>query len=279
MRRFQFFGGRRYLTQAPYLLPSDEQEINRLDFQHYLLRYVMRGNFAAPLRHPQDILDVGSGSGRWPLEMAMQFPQANVIEVDLAGSPKEADTRLEHRPDNYVFVAGNVLEGLAFASASFDFVHQRLLMSAIPASQWPSVVRELVRVARPAGWVEASPVEGAPALNLLKTWQVQLTGMRGIDILIGSKIHTFLEASGLQQVTRQPLPVPFGPHGGRLGVMAETNYFAIMETLRGPLAATGIVAGQTFDETVQAARAETAQGRLINMFYVAYGQVPAPSRP
>jgi hypothetical protein len=66
-RRFQFFGGRRYHAQAPYLLPTDDREINRLDFQHYMLRFVMKGNFAAPLRQPRDILDIGSGSGRWPL--------------------------------------------------------------------------------------------------------------------------------------------------------------------------------------------------------------------
>ena len=118
-------------------------------------------------------------------------------------------------------------------------------------------------------------MEGAPALDLLREWQVQLTAKRGIDILIGSKIHTFLEQAGLHHITQRELPVPFGPHGGRIGKMAESNYFAIMETLRGPLAATDIASAQTVDEVIQAARAETAQGNLINMFYLAYGQVPA----
>jgi len=38
---------RRRLRDAPYVLPSDDKEINRLDFQHYMLRYALRGNFAA----------------------------------------------------------------------------------------------------------------------------------------------------------------------------------------------------------------------------------------
>ena len=38
---------RRRLKEAPYVLPSDDKEINRLDFQHYMLRYTLRGNFAA----------------------------------------------------------------------------------------------------------------------------------------------------------------------------------------------------------------------------------------
>lgn len=36
--RFRLFGGRRHLAAMPYPLPKDMGEINRLDFQHYLLR-------------------------------------------------------------------------------------------------------------------------------------------------------------------------------------------------------------------------------------------------
>ena len=60
--RYVKVGGGRHLADAPYVLPHDDQEINRLDFQHYMLRYALRGNLESPLvGSPASILDVGSG--------------------------------------------------------------------------------------------------------------------------------------------------------------------------------------------------------------------------
>ena len=78
--------GRSHVRGLPYVLPKDDTEMNRLDFQHYMLRYALRGNYAAPIAAngaPKAILDVGSGTGRWAREMAMTFPDANVIGLDI----------------------------------------------------------------------------------------------------------------------------------------------------------------------------------------------------
>ena len=74
--------GRRFL-EGSYLLPKDSTEINRLDFQHYLLRQALKGNYLAPIRDPGYILDVGAGTGRWGREMAMCFPASHVMGIDL----------------------------------------------------------------------------------------------------------------------------------------------------------------------------------------------------
>src|SRR5262245_38739441 len=66
--------GRMRTVGLPYTLPHDVEEVNRLDFQHYMLRYAFQGIYAAPLKQPRDILDVGTGTGRWALEMAQYFP-------------------------------------------------------------------------------------------------------------------------------------------------------------------------------------------------------------
>ncbi|MGH2514149.1 MAG: class I SAM-dependent methyltransferase, partial [Ktedonobacterales bacterium] len=127
--------GRQYLTTAPYFLPKDDEEVNRLDFQHYLFRFALKGNYAVPLEAPANILDVGTGTGRWAMEMAALFPAANVIGLDVIPPPAD-DTAtlgngLDRRPDNYVYVQGNALDGLPFPDATFDFVHQRLLVAAL----------------------------------------------------------------------------------------------------------------------------------------------------
>lgn len=59
------------LTQYPaYVYPNDEQELDRLDMQHHMFKMVMDGKlFHVPLQDPKKILDIGTGSGIWPIEM------------------------------------------------------------------------------------------------------------------------------------------------------------------------------------------------------------------
>src|SRR5262245_65514 len=76
--------GRLFLRDLPYVLPKDMGEVNRLDFQHYMMRLALHGNYAAPIGTPDSILDVGSGTGRWAIEMATLFPRANVVGIDVA---------------------------------------------------------------------------------------------------------------------------------------------------------------------------------------------------
>src|SRR5215472_14834397 len=74
--------GRLRVRGVPYNLPRDLEEMNRLDFQHYLFRAALQGNYLAPLHQPGSILDVGTGTGRWAREVAVEFPQANVVGLD-----------------------------------------------------------------------------------------------------------------------------------------------------------------------------------------------------
>ncbi|MBF6590618.1 MAG: class I SAM-dependent methyltransferase [Ktedonobacterales bacterium] len=275
-RRFVFVRGRRYVADAPYMLPKDEAEINRLDFQHFLLRSALRGNFAAPIDQPRDILDVGCGTGRWPLEMAALFPGANVIGLDIVPPPVDAGERVDTRPENYVFVQGNVLEGLPFPDATFDFVHQRLLIGAIPAQRWPGVVRELVRVTRQGGWVELiepAPVPGnAPGLATLSRWMAELTQRRGIDMRLSHEIGAALQAAGLRAVVQRDYNLPIGRYGGRIGQMAEANYLSLLTSMSSLMVPQGITTAETFAETMRRAREELARGRHILPYYLAYGQ-------
>ncbi|HEX6819345.1 MAG TPA: class I SAM-dependent methyltransferase [Ktedonobacterales bacterium] len=278
-RRFRFFGSRRHLAGLPYDLPKDDQEISRLDFQHYMLRYAFKGNYLAPLVNPRDILDVGCGSGRWPLEMALVFPNANVVGLDVVPPPADASPAVDTRPPNYVFVPGNVLEGLPFGDASFDFVHQRLLIAALPADQWPRVVQELRRVARTGGWVELAEGHirvdgGGRALKALGDWAYALMGRRGIDAGIFQKLGPLLGGAGLVNVQQHIIRLPVGRKFGRLGYLMEANHFALYEGFKGPILASGLATPETYARTVQEAGEEIARGKCSAMFCAAYGQRP-----
>jgi hypothetical protein len=99
--------GRKRTLGVPYMMPTDLEEMNRLDFQHYMLRYAPHGNYAAPVGSPDSILDVGTGTGRWAREMAQLFPLANVVGVDVTLPPADSQAELGNedvRPSNYAFV-------------------------------------------------------------------------------------------------------------------------------------------------------------------------------
>ncbi|CAG8506018.1 8051_t:CDS:1, partial [Scutellospora calospora] len=60
---YYYIDGRRYLDNSSYSLPNDDEEIDRLQMQHYIARYILQSNFCAPvnniLKSGAKVLDVG----------------------------------------------------------------------------------------------------------------------------------------------------------------------------------------------------------------------------
>jgi hypothetical protein len=58
------------LTDLAYRYPCDEDELDRMDMLHAMVKLVCEGSLhLSPLNNPQRILDVGAGSGIWAMEM------------------------------------------------------------------------------------------------------------------------------------------------------------------------------------------------------------------
>jgi ubiquinone/menaquinone biosynthesis C-methylase UbiE len=276
--------GRQRIVGVPYALPADMEEIDRLDFQHYMLRFAFQGNYAAPIKNPAGILDVGAGTGRWAIEMARAFPSARVIGLDI--KPPAVDARASAKPDadprppNYSFTPGNLLEGLPFDEGSFDFVHQRLLFTAIPHDRWPWVVRELTRVTRPGGWVELVDsiglANGGPNVEQLMDWIRRLSFLRGVDLMDGGRIGDYLREAPLVNQSFRRIDLPTGAHGGRLGKLVATDFFSVCKGYGGMIASQGITTQEVWDVTLERAQADlnTSQYQCVTPFFIAFGQRP-----
>jgi len=269
----QCINGRRYLENSYYLLPKDLQEINRLDFQHFLLRRLLGNNYAAPIpQSTRSILDVGCGTGLWTREMAQQFSHAQIVGLDL-----ELSHLANNNPANCQFVAANILQELPFADASFDFVHQRLLVAALPAQAWPGVVRELVRVTSQRGWLELleigqSMTNPGPATSRYLQWWMVFSERTGFDTTVVEHLGHMLQDAGLSQVTQQQIKAPVGQWGGHAGTLLATNMLEVIQAVKQRFCDVLQLSPAHFDTTINALPAEWEEYHTAFHFYLAYGQ-------
>jgi hypothetical protein len=269
--------GRRHRGDAPYLLPKDEKEIQRLDYQHFLLRQALKGNCFAPvherLSKQSAVLDVGCGTGRWGREIATDYPQARVTGLDLEDIPRSTST-----PLNYQFQRGNLLTGLPFADHSFDYVHQRLLVAAIPQDKWSWVIRELKRVTRPGGWLELVEAgttfhQPGPATTRFLEWWTAISASRSIDASNMSQLGQFLKRARLLNIQAETTIIPVGNWGGRLGKLLAQDILAGWPTMR-PLAHTLLnVSPEDFDQLIARLNDEWNSYQTSYEVYSACGQV------
>lgn len=264
--------GRRHLTGVPYALPKDTSEINRLDFQHYIYRRVVRGNFLVPLDDPRMILDVGCGTGIWCHEMAQQFPAAQVVGLDLEQIKKSGGL-----PTMYQFVQGNILAGLPFEENTFDFVHQRLILaSAIPVARWIEVFKELLRVARPGGWLELPEVgvevqQIGPLTRQFFAWGISASEARGLDPRQIPHVCHYLTEAGGRNAGVWFVDVPMGAWAGRIGVMMQKNLSDALAGLQALYCERGATA-EDFNALLKQLPEEWSACRSRMRFFIFYCQ-------
>ena len=258
-----------------YLLPRHPSEVDRLDVQHYALRETLRANYLAPIESPCRVLDVGSGTGQWGFDVAVQHPRSLVVGLDVEpGKPGS--------PPNYRFVRGNLLRGLPFADRSFDFVHQRLMAtSSIPRSAWPAVVADLVRVTVPGGWVELVEVvveiqPAGPATRRLLGLARQVGRSFGLDMeAIVRSLGLQLTIAGMTGVEQSSVELPVGEWGGRVGSLTASNLRALNVRLFDAFETRLGVPRARLRDLLQTMQEEWEEHHSRGTFVFAYGRKPA----
>ncbi len=264
---------RTYLADTPYLLPKDAQEDRRLNFQHSVLYRTISNHYLAPISpDTKTILDVGTGTGIWPMEISAIFPQAHIIGVDVAFSSLPPTL-----PETCIFVQANILQGLPFPDQQFDYTHQRLLVAAIPAARWPTTVRELVRVTRSGGWIELLEIgdtiqNAGPATKRLLTWMTGISKQFGFEMGVLHHLGDLLTEAGCQTVEAQDIPVPLGDWAGGPGQMMKIDVLHGYTALKGKYCEYSNTPAEVFDKMIDAAVAEWEKNRASYVFHAAYGR-------
>ncbi len=142
-----------------YILGHTDTEKVRLIEQDRHFNQAIGGLLAeqaeSVLANVRRVLDVACGPGGWALDLAQQYPDIEVVGVDIdVGMIEYANTMARASGlDNALFQVMDATKPLAFPDGSFDLVNARFLVGFLTQAQWPAVVEELLRVCRSGGIV------------------------------------------------------------------------------------------------------------------------------
>lgn len=277
-RRWAWLGGKRVLTNTPYVMPKDAEEGNRLDLQHHLLKIAAGGLYRAPLYQPSNILDVACGTGIWAREIAQQFPRAHVIGFDIDPSlPEKAIEVLGpggQFPQNFRFQVGDALKPFPFDNDSFDFVHARLISPFVPIARWPAVLREMMRVLKPGGVIElvdlqTFPRTPSPSFQPIAQLGEEFFAERGLFVGVGDALQELLTQAGAQQVQQRAFDIG---HDRRQARMLAADMLAGQEHIKPLLIQRGKITEEQFDRLHAQAKIEVPQMGIQMPFVFAFGK-------
>lgn len=157
---------------------SSQEELNRLRLQDQMVTAGM-GGVLPEQPDPtifRRVLDVGCGIGGWLIEVARTYPDVSLLMgVDVSGKMLDyarMQAAEQQVSDRVEFHQMDALRMLEFPSDYFDLVNHRLGLSWLRTWDWPKLLQEYVRVARPGGVIRITEsdtlIEGiTPARNRL----------------------------------------------------------------------------------------------------------------
>jgi hypothetical protein len=106
----------------------------------------------------------------------------------------------------------------------------------------------------------------------LMNWISQASAKRGLDITIGSKLGSFMQAAGLRNVSVGKVPVPLGAWGGRMGSFLIKDFYGAALTLKPLVIASTDATSDEYDRVVADWVRECDENHSSCDFYIAYGQ-------
>ncbi|KAJ4150363.1 hypothetical protein LMH87_011115 [Akanthomyces muscarius] len=221
-------GGLRYHAYhaGQYAFPNDEMEQHRDDLKHDLTLHLCDGKyFLAPIEEILDegaqVLDLGTGNGKWCIELADIYPNTTFQGMDL--SPIQPDWV----PQNVSFVVDDIehVAGWTYDDNMFDYIHVRHIVHSIRDRKelWERIYKHL----KPGGYVEVQEFEYVAACDdsscdgpypwrdFLDNLRKGLQALGGSDLLGIRRVDEELAAAGFEALAYKHKKCPNGPWARR----------------------------------------------------------------
>ncbi|KAF7543677.1 hypothetical protein G7Z17_g10544 [Cylindrodendrum hubeiense] len=217
IRNYSFENARRYhkFKEGRYQFPNDEPEQEREDMKHAVAVHLLEGKLhLSPLDRPQSILDLGTGTGSWAIDISDEYPEAEVVGVDL--SPIQP----AWVPPNVKFLVDDAEAAWLNPPDSIDLVHLRNMSTAI--KDWPALLARAYTALKPGAWLEIQdfrwafdcddgtmPDDHAPAI-MVTTIAAGLSKF-GVDLHVATTLPGRATAAGFTNIVHTVRRVPVGP--------------------------------------------------------------------
>ncbi|KAM0256725.1 hypothetical protein ACHAQJ_004792 [Trichoderma viride] len=223
VRDYMFENGRRYhrFREGSYNFPNDDVEQEREDMKHAMVKLLcsQKLHFAPIGDNPQEILDIGTGTGIWSIEMGDRYLSAHILGIDL--SPIQPDWL----PPNVRFMIDDVESPWLHPRNHFDYVHSRHTVMAV--RDWMKLFRRAIEHLKVGGWIELQEIHHTPRSALpngngemppdhpiARYWKHVTEGLAalGIDLNAAAdgRLSNMMQEAGFTNVTERVLHVPIG---------------------------------------------------------------------
>ncbi|KAF3941940.1 hypothetical protein ABW19_dt0206031 [Dactylella cylindrospora] len=214
---YQYENGRRYhkFREGKYFLPNDEAEKDRLDMHHHMLTIVQKGDLhGCKLENPQAILDLGTGTGIWAIEMADNYPSAVVTGNDL--SPIQPNWV----PTNVKFEVDDFESEWTYPENTFDMIYARYLLGGI--TDYPKLFAQAFKALKPGGYLEIfepdsilrSDDNSLPEDSALNRWNnlfIKAAEIGGRPVTDGPKHKEYFKELGFVDIHEDIFKLPNAP--------------------------------------------------------------------
>ncbi len=145
---FNLADGREYMLGRSYAAAS------RLNFQHYLWKESLQFNLHPSITVPKEthIADVATGTAIWLIDVAREYPNAQLDGFDINIS--QAPPKYWLSP-NITLETWNIFDKVPeHLIGIYDVVHVRLLVLVVQKSDPRDILRSLLRMLKPGGYIQ-----------------------------------------------------------------------------------------------------------------------------
>ena len=228
----------------------------------------------------QHVIDVGCGP-RGVLDLLVEYagPDGRIVGLDSDPALVELAARFaaERGWANVELICADARRS-GLPSDTFDLVHARTLLVGL--SQPADVLTELVRLARPGGWVVGMEPDTEhpychpphPAVDRLAELLTRALAGAGGDPHFGRRLAELYRQAGLADITVDIRAPVYPPGHSRRTVLAD-----LIHSLRGPILGLDLADEGELEQLEAAARAHLTKPETLvvaDLFFLAWGRKP-----